>query len=86
MMIKEIVKIRGTSSQVTFECGDSIIVASGEFFAEDGEIAGFSVSIPSLKFENGEFLTQAECRELIRRYKQYMRKPHALKGWKLRFE
>ena len=85
-MIPKIVRIHGTSSEVTFDCEDTRVKASGEFFAEDGKIAGFLVSKASLKYENGEWLTTDEQEELISQYEKYASRPDVQKNWILRFE
>lgn len=85
-MISPILKIHGSSSGLIFDCENDRITANGEFFAENGEIAGFSVSASSLRHENGEFLTSDECEELIHQYEEYICKPHGLRNWSLRFE
>ena len=85
-MIEFILKIHGSSSGITFDCANERITASGEFFAEEGAIAGFLVSTSSLRHQNGEMLTTDECQELIRQYEEYISKPHAAKNRKLKFE
>lgn len=85
-MISKIIRIHGTSSEVAFDCEDARIKASGEFFAEDGKIAGLVVSKASLRYENGERLSPEEQEELVRRYGEYADEPDVRKNWSLRFE
>lgn len=60
--------------------------ASGEFFAEDGRIAGFVVSKASLRHEDGSRLSPGEQEELIRQYERYASRPDVRRNWRLRFE
>ena len=85
-MISKIINIHGSSSEVTFDCVDFRVKASGEFFSEDGKIAGFVVSKASLKYEDGKWLTADEQEELIRQYEEYVSRPDIQKNWLLRFE
>lgn len=85
-MISKIVRIHGSSSEVTFDCEDARVKASGEFFAEDGIIAGFTVSKASLRYEDGKWLSPDEQEELIRQYEIYVSQPHIQKNWLLRFD
>jgi len=85
-VVTRILKIHGTSSNITFECEDTQIKASGEFLAQDGKIAGFVVSKASLKYEDGEFLSFDEQEELLRRYEEYANQSHFQENWFLAFE
>ena len=84
-MIPTIIRIHGSSSEITFECEDIRVKANGEFFAENGEIGGFTVSKASLKYENGKRLTADEQEELICQYEKYMSRPHIQKNWFITF-
>lgn len=85
-MIPEIIRIHGSSSEITFDCEDIRVTASGEFFAEDGKIAGFIVSKASLKYDNRKQLFSDEQEELIHQYEKYVSQPHMQENWFLRFE
>ncbi len=85
-MITKIIRIHGSSSEITFDCKDVRVEGSGEFISKDGIIAGFVVSMASLKYKGGEWLTSDEKDELIRRYKEYVKQPHIQNDWVLEFE
>lgn len=85
-MITEIKGIHGSSSKITFELENARVTASGEFFARDGKISGFVVSKASLKYENGEWLTDEEQEELLRKYAKYADRPNAQKSWTIEFD
>lgn len=84
--MRKILKIRGTSAEITFELEDAVIRGSGEFIAQEGEIAGFLVACASLKDENGRWLSKAEQQELIACYEEYRKEPNGLRNWRLRFD
>jgi len=85
-MVTKIIGIHGTSSEITFECEDVIIKATGEFLAKDGVISGFVVSTASLRYGNEQWLSADDKEELIRLYHEYVNQPHIQKDWILEFE
>lgn len=85
-MLPKVIGIHGSSSRVTFELEDAKVLASGEFFAKEGQIAGFVVSMASLKFEDGTWLSDEEKKDLMLRYEEYVSQPHIQKKWTLEFE
>ena len=58
-MIEAITKIHTTSS-VTFECGNVVVIGNGEFRALSGKVDGFILYADTLRYENGAKLSRDE--------------------------
>lgn len=71
-MIEAITRIHTTSSSVTFECGEAVILGDGEFRASSGKVDGFILYGDTLQYENGAKLSQDEQEHLKCLYQRFV--------------
>lgn len=67
----KILKIHGTSSDVTFVCGALTVIGSGEFKTKSEKIDGFILYSASLKYEDGKPLIIEERTKLKKLYLEF---------------
>lgn len=71
-MIEAIMKVRTTSSSVTFECGNVAMIGNGEFRASSGKVDGFILDADTLRYENGTRLSRDEQENLKCLYQHFV--------------
>lgn len=70
--MREIKKIYGDSSGITFELDDTQIYGMSEFRAKSGKIDGYILYSDTLKYENGIYLSLQDKIKLKQLYMQYI--------------
>lgn len=73
--MEAIKRIHATSSTVTFDCDDNVVIGSGEFRASFGKVNGFILYSDTLHYEKGKILSQNEREKLNCLYQEYL-SPH----------
>ena len=71
-MIEAIMKIHTTSSSVTFECGDVVMIGNGEFRASSRKVDGFILYADTLQYENGAKLSREDQEYLKCLYQHFV--------------